>query len=680
MLRGVPRTALLPAMLIAFLLACDQPGEPAQGRADVTTAVATDEAATAPETQTVAAKSAAKSPKKTRTERPLPAFSGWTLDGKRLDISSLIGKRIVLFFFNPEVKEAPVVAEAVANLRSFRGPHNFEIIGVATGSNAKTARKFVEEHDLDFPVFDDSSASIAQRLGLRVPVAMLGIDAEGYVTFGMGQFPKGDAGATRAIETTLRETLRLPALASDSQPELGTRPEAPDFSADILDSDEKFELSDHRGRAGVVIFFLHTCPHCHEALLSIRETLDGIEEAKRPFLVGIEITGRTAAVRRQLRESGLDFFPVVFDDDGSIRADYGVFGGVPDIFAIDSEGRIAAHIQGWREDTDPPLLRMRLAKLAGAPIPMLLRAQGYSGSDNCSVCHEDSHATWMLTKHARAFDTLVKHGESANPECVGCHVVGYQQPGGFEDSGTTPYLEDVGCESCHGRGGPHLTPGFVENGNYEPVCVTCHNPTHSLGFDYATFLPQVSHAANQHILALPLEEKRKIMAERGAPRTNLLPKSAAVVGSDACQSCHPAEYATWEKSAHAHAGATLLAAKDGFDDDCVQCHSTSYGLKGGFPAGGDLAKNLDLGRVGCESCHGPGGDHVGEDATRIGSIVSLGDKCDSCVILQICGGCHDDANDPGFEFEVQEKIEIQRHGTIEPGTSKPKSADAGAGG
>jgi hypothetical protein len=56
--------------------------------------------------------------------------------------------------------------------------------------------------------------------------------------------------------------------------------------------------------------------------------------------------------------------------------------------------------------------------------------------------------------------------------------------------------------------------------------------------------------------------------------------------------------------------------------------------------------------------------------------VSLGDKCDSCVILQICGSCHDDANDPGFEFEVIDKIEKQRHGTIEAGTGKPKQSSA----
>jgi hypothetical protein len=67
---------------------------------------------------------------------------------------------------------------------------------------------------------------------------------------------------------------------------------------------------------------------------------------------------------------------------------------------------------------------------------------------------------------------------------------------------------------------------------------------------------------------------------------------------------------------------------------------------------------------------------VAEGARKVGSIVSLGDKCDSCVILQICGSCHDEANDPGFEFQVEEKIELQRHGTLEPGTGKPLKESA----
>jgi hypothetical protein len=53
---------------------------------------------------------------------------------------------------------------------------------------------------------------------------------------------------------------------------------------------------------------------------------------------------------------------------------------------------------------------------------------------------------------------------------------------------------------------------------------------------------------------------------------------------------------------------------------------------------------------------------VGENAAKRGTILALADKCDSCVVLQICGSCHDDANDPGFEFEVLDKIERLRHG------------------
>ena len=40
------------------------------------------------------------------------------------------------------------------------------------------------------------------------------------------------------------------------------------------------------------------------------------------------------------------------------------------------------------------------------------------------------------------------------------------------------------------------------------------------------------------------------------------------------------------------------------------------------------------------------------------------------MILKVCGTCHDDANDPGFEFEVEKRIEAQRHGTIESAATK----------
>jgi peroxiredoxin len=609
-------------------------------------------------------------------ERPLPAFEGRTLDGQPLSSSALLGRRLVLFFFDPEAEAAAPAARALAALARLRTAHNFEIVGVAAAKSRETLDAFVAEHRLDFRIFDDSRREIVQKLGLRVPVAVVGVDGEGYVSFATMAFPTDVPDPAGAAESELRERLRLPALGESLEPVLGEKPRAPDFRAERLEGGEPFDSASLRGRPAIVMFFLHTCPHCHHALAALKPDLAALPEDRRPALVGVSLVNHPTDVREAMAKDGLDFFPIVFDADASIRNAYGATAGVPDIFLLDAEGRVTARVRGWRDDRDPPLMRMRLAQLAGAPVPMLLHQTGYSGNEFCGVCHESQHETWELTKHAAAFDTLVEHGADRNAECVSCHVVGLGQPGGYVLTGGTPQFEDVGCESCHGRGGPHLSPQFVKDGDYAAMCVTCHDAKHSLGFEYASFAPKVSHAANAQLLDLSVEEKRKLLAEHGKLRTDLLPTDARYVGSDACRSCHPAEWETWAKQPHANALASLEAKQQAGNADCLRCHTTAWGLPGGFPAGAAPDAHADLARVGCESCHGPGEKHVAEGSRKLGTIVSLGDKCDSCVILQICGACHDDANDPGFTFRVQERIERQRHGTIEAGTGKPKGPQA----
>jgi peroxiredoxin/nitrate/TMAO reductase-like tetraheme cytochrome c subunit len=674
MLRRVPVPVrfLASALLVTAVSAVS--GLMACGSQDPT---GTSKDASAEQTQ-LASSDPAKSggeEKPARTERPLPAFSGWTLDDQRLDISSLIGKRLVVLFFDPSSREAAVVAEATARVAKLSDQYNFQVVGVAVGSSRPKAKAFAKEQGIDFPVIDDSSRRIAQRFGLSTPTAMLGVDAEGYLVWGFLSFPTQAPKAVEAVESQMRTALRIP---EESASDPLDRPLAPNFTAEVLDSDKPFDLRSTRGQPVVLIFFLHTCPHCHDALTFLKEALAELPEDQRPKLYGLEITGRTAAVRDALRQQHLDFFPVLFDRTGNVANEYGVFSGVPDIILIDREGRITNRMKGWRGETDGSLMRMRLAKLGGAPVPMLLRASGYSGNEVCGVCHESQHETWELTNHSRAFATLVTHGSDSDPECVSCHVVGFGKDGGYSIASRQPDLENVGCESCHGRGGPHLSPDFHKGGDYQSICVGCHDTKHSLGFEYATFLPRVSHAANAHILALPAAERRKIVEARGEIRSDLLPTRAKYVGSDACRSCHAKEFETWSSGPHAQAVATLQAKGKAGNAECLQCHTTGLGRVGGFPPGGDVADHPDLARVGCESCHGPGGDHVAESSRKLGSIVSLGDKCDSCVILQICGTCHDDANDPGFEFEVKQKIDRIRHGTIEAGTGKPLSAKPAA--
>lgn len=606
-----------------------------------------------------------------RTERPLPAFEGSTLDGKRLSVRDLIGKgRIVLFFFNPEVKDARPVAGAIAAIAKLQQRQNFQMIGIAVGSSNAKAKAFADEFGFDFPVIDDSNAKITTSLRLRNPVMVLAADPEGYMIFAAANFPTEAPGAAHLIEQNLRERLRLPLSNEAASGELVQHPEAPMFTTPTFDHGE-FNLADHKGKPFALVFFLHTCPHCHHALEFFRDALPKIPEAQRPQLFGVSLVDSPSAVRAALREANIDYFPVLRDPKGDLRTMYGVFSGVPDIFLVNKEGRIDYHTQGW-VDRDAPLLRMHLSKIAGTKIPMLLSKTGYAGNDVCGTCHEMELRSWEFTQHATAFDTLVTHGSDHDAECVSCHVVGFGEQGGFDMAAPVSHLEDVGCETCHGRGGPHLSPDHVTGGNYAPVCETCHNPTHSLGFDYATFRPKISHTA---IAAMTTDQRAAMIEGRAKPR-DVLSSAAAHVGSDACQSCHAPEYETWAASPHARAMASLEAKGEDANAECQQCHTTAIGKTGGFPAGAPPADHADLARVGCESCHGPGGDHIQDGTTKLGSIVSLGDKCDSCVILQICGSCHDNANDSDFEFSVQEHIERQRHGTIEAGTGKPLDPSA----
>ncbi len=646
--------------------AAEASGTPAAVDAANTTANTTASASAAKSGAKGEPKSAPRNP----SERPIPAFSGTTLDGKTIDVRQLLGARSVFYFFNPEVAQAAAVSRAVERVHAEAADHNFRLIGVGVGSDAAKLSAFVASTGLHFPVIDDSSGAITNKIQLRAPLGLLGVDPEGYMAFAIGQFAS-DGDVEAKAEADLREQLRLDTKAETTHAgELMRFTQAPALGVIEMSSGKVLETKMLAGRAAVVIFFLHSCPHCHKALESIRETLAKMSDAEKPRLVAISVQDNPSAIRDAMAEQKLDFFDPYLDPGGKAAEAWGATGGVPVVHVVDTQGRIRHRSQGWNETRDAGILRMQLARAAGAKVPMLLDPKGYSGNDVCGVCHEQELATWQYTAHATAYDTLVTHGADRRTDCVGCHVVGFEKPGGYDFTRRPIQLENVGCESCHGRGGPHLSPDFVKNASntedYTTVCATCHNPTHSLGFDYATFHPRISHAS---IAALSDAERAKLRAD-GGPSRELLPTRADYVGSNACQSCHTKEFETWSASPHAHAVATLEKTNKQGDATCLGCHTTAYGKPGGFASGAKPASSPDLARVGCESCHGPGGDHVGESARRVGTILSLGDKCDSCVILKVCGTCHDQANDPGFEFEVEKRIDAQRHGTIDSAATR----------
>ena len=132
--------------------------------------------------------------------------------------------------------------------------------------------------------------------------------------------------------------------------------------------------------------------------------------------------------------------------------------------------------------------------------------------------------------------------------------------------------------------------------------------------------------------------------------------SSKWVASEKCATCHQLEYDVWKKSRHAHAFAALETKNRVFDSACVGCHSVGY-KQDGFV---NFKATPQYANVHCESCHGPGADHV--KAPTAGNYKSP-EVPATCIV------CHDRDNSPDFIFDKY--WPLIAHGT--PASKKPVS-------
>jgi hypothetical protein len=75
----------------------------------------------------------------------------------------------------------------------------------------------------------------------------------------------------------------------------------------------------------------------------------------------------------------------------------------------------------------------------------------FVGAERCRACHVDAHGPWERSAHARAFAVL-NGKEQQDPRCLSCHTTVPED--------TSPVLQGVQCESCHGPG-RYYTPEYV---------------------------------------------------------------------------------------------------------------------------------------------------------------------------------------------------------------------------
>ena len=119
------------------------------------------------------------------------------------------------------------------------------------------------------------------------------------------------------------------------------------------------------------------------------------------------------------------------------------------------------------------------------------------------------------------------------------------------------------------------------------------------------------------------------------------PEGFRIAGTEACRKCHEhdRDCKLWDASGHAQAWESIRRTGAHVDPDCQRCHTTGYGLPGGFQS---VRRTAERAGVGCESCHGPSAAHVADGKVHTAFYARAKDHCT---------GCHDRENSPEFEYE-----------------------------
>lgn len=122
----------------------------------------------------------------------------------------------------------------------------------------------------------------------------------------------------------------------------------------------------------------------------------------------------------------------------------------------------------------------------------------FVGEAVCQTCHAEQHKIWFDTQHATAYEKLEEVNKAFDPDCIKCHTVGFDQPGGFFDMNITSHLLGVQCESCHGAGREHVAAGGSKSlpnaaWSKQKICAQCHVQKHSPSFDVDRYWPKIAH-------------------------------------------------------------------------------------------------------------------------------------------------------------------------------------------
>ena len=311
----------------------------------------------------------------------------------------------------------------------------------------------------------------------------------------------------------------------------------------------------------------------------------------------------------------------------------------------------------------------------------------YVGNDVCRLCHEATYQHWVGTRHSRAFVPLrsmmamamgKEQGVTAccpakSGKCLSCHATAHDVPAAYRGPGFR-MGEGVACERCHGPGGNHVQamedPQSGVDGRLPALgkesCTACHYPKKSHEkqqtppFNFDRAWKKVAHS-----MAWERPEDQLEPGELGIWHVQVSAPAAQYTGSASCAQCHAAAYEQWQQSAHARASRGLrseMGVMMGMQEDmnviggpvkngnCLGCHATAHETPAATRAAGFRMREEG---VGCEKCHGPGGEHLQAMRDRQ-PMAALGLKQQpdeaSCMACHRRKRSHDGLRRPPFAY------------------------------